>query len=924
MHASKRLRWLLPFALSLLLTLLAVMSVSADVSRQSQTTAPTDTRELAPAAPPIQFPRYHIYTPPATLGQDAGEPTLGINHNTNAVMYIAILETLRIHFNDDYSQDLIDDPEVDHRICSAPVKEVWLDKSYVAHVNTLDPILFTDPLTGRTFSSQLAAKTSILGLSDDDGETWLPSEGGSFLTSGVDHQTLASGPYPPNFPIQGTIYPHAVYYCGQDIAYANCARSDDGGMSFGPAIPMYTLATCNGLHGHIQVEPLYTDSEGAEQGGTIYVPIRNCAGGIGIAVSKDAGTTWNVSIVPGALASTKDPSVGIGAAGTVYAGYADNDQKMMVAISHDQGDTWDSIVDIAADVPELKTVTFPSAIAGDDDRAAITFFGTTYENATQYNTEAVWYLYVSHTFDGGQTWNTINLTPNDPIQRGSICTVSSSCNGDRNLLDFYDIKVDREGRAVIGYDDGCVGACVNDFPNSFTAVAAIARQEGGLRLYSAFDEVDANTATIPAAPRVDSVAQDAVGDVTIAWTLADDGGSDILGYNVYREEDGSGTFALLNTDGLIAETSYVDQTTILGTDYRYKVTAENALGEGANCLDFPIGDVTGGSPCVLPGVQVVVDSAGDATTIVRSDVDITAVAIAEPYDATNPQENFVVTLQIADLLAGGAANSYYAMFNFDGVGYYLAGIQLDLLTGGTYEFGTFVYNENDNFLTTTPLGTPDEASFDPSGSIVFTIAKDRIVGMGGGTPVAGSVLNTVDARAYDYNPITGETLFEDRPGSPGTYNVVSNASCNVVPNAAPTALVVVTPTEGQSPLDVMIDASTSFDVDESDTIVEYTFDLDDGSEPIVQASPILTHTYSHTETQTIEYRITVKVKDSRGLSSRNTAAQVVEVLPTQLPTALTTANIAASSSRIAIWIGISLIGLLTVGVAATTVRLRRK
>ena len=38
---------------------------------------------------------------------------------------------------------------------------------------SLDPILFTDAVTGRTFTSQLAGKLSLMSFSDNDGESWL-------------------------------------------------------------------------------------------------------------------------------------------------------------------------------------------------------------------------------------------------------------------------------------------------------------------------------------------------------------------------------------------------------------------------------------------------------------------------------------------------------------------------------------------------------------------------------------------------------------------------------------------------------------------------------------------------------------------------------------------------------------------------------
>src|SRR3954453_9751280 len=56
------------------------------------------------AAPPLRAqvtpPTFTIYPAPAALGADAGEPSLGIDWNSGAVMYQAGLQTLRVPFND--------------------------------------------------------------------------------------------------------------------------------------------------------------------------------------------------------------------------------------------------------------------------------------------------------------------------------------------------------------------------------------------------------------------------------------------------------------------------------------------------------------------------------------------------------------------------------------------------------------------------------------------------------------------------------------------------------------------------------------------------------------------------------------------------------------------------------------------------------
>src|SRR5207247_9553473 len=87
----------------------------------------------------------------------------------------------------------------------------------------------------------------------------------------------------------------------------------------------------------------------------------------------------------------------------------------------------------------------------------------------------------------------------DPVQRGGICQ-SGTC---RNLLDFYDATIDKEGRIVIGYDDGCISAaCINGGANDFTAKGVIARQSGGMRMFAAFDPAEARKPTTPLATDV--------------------------------------------------------------------------------------------------------------------------------------------------------------------------------------------------------------------------------------------------------------------------------------------------------------------------------------------------------------------------------------------------------------------------------------
>ncbi|MGW2727418.1 hypothetical protein [Streptomyces sp. NPDC001494] len=399
-----------------------------------------------------------------TDAHNAGEPSIGVDRASGAAMFQAYTSTLKVTYD------------------SAGAAK-WQDKSASTangcpqgSTASLDPILFTDPVTHRTFESQLAGKTALTCYTDDDGETWTPT-GGSGLNSGVDHQTIGGGPFAPGGPGALTSYPNAVYYCSQDIADASCAVSRDGGLTYGPAVPMYSLLDCGGLHGHVKVAP----------DGTVYVPNKGCGGHQAVAVSEDNGLTWTVRKNPSSTAGDSDPSVGIGVGGTVYMGYQNSDGTPRIAVSHDKGKTWLYDQNVGAALG-IKNVVFPTVTAGDDNRAAFAFLGTTTGGNYQDPAfQGVWHLYVATTYDSGQSWVTADATPTDPVQKGSICTGGTTCGKDRNLLDFIDVTTDAQGRVLAAYADGCTGACATGGAQNYDALASIARQSSGNTLYGAYD-----------------------------------------------------------------------------------------------------------------------------------------------------------------------------------------------------------------------------------------------------------------------------------------------------------------------------------------------------------------------------------------------------------------------------------------------------
>jgi hypothetical protein len=417
-------------------------------------------------------------------GDLRGEPSIGVNPktggNAGTLMYVAQNTTLRINFND----------------ANHPATATWKDVTYpYTGVASLDAMLYTDPLTGRTQVSQLAGACSISAYTDDDGANWVPSQACQ-VPAGADHQTIGGGPYAQPLTGVNPLYPSAYYYCSQNVAFAECARSDNGGLTYGQASPIYTSASCFGLHGHVKVAP----------DGTVYVPNKACGAAEcnivtgasspscqkGVTVSKDNGLTWTVYTIPDSHVKdtgNSDPHIGIGKKGTVYYGYDDRDGHPKIAVSNDSGKTWTKSIDVGKAFG-IENSQFPEVVAGDDDRAAFSWIGTrTAGNDQSPSFAGVWYLYVSLTYDGGKTWQTVNATPNDPVQRGCV-QVLSSC-GRRNMLDFNDIAIDKQGRVIVAYTDGCAFDCEhNPADMKMYREAAFVRQSCGMGLYAAVPAFD--------------------------------------------------------------------------------------------------------------------------------------------------------------------------------------------------------------------------------------------------------------------------------------------------------------------------------------------------------------------------------------------------------------------------------------------------
>lgn len=417
----------------------------------------------------------------------AGEPSIGIPWDTDHVFVQAFTDTYRGVFPENGTGE----PE-------------WTDVTPPFSQINLDPLLVVDSPTGRIFAGGLNGPCSVMGISDDNGENWVPAGN---MCSGVrfDHQSLGAGAWAAS-PVPRGALGRATYYCAQLDTVA-CATSIDGGRTWLPW--MDVMGGCTGFHGHIKV---------SEASGQAVLPFADCADEVGFGTTTDNGVTWTSVTIPGSRMGKGigfDPAAAFTTSGWLYYSHA-NDLGIYVGLSKDGGASWETLgartpgvsagawlnLSAAYTDPQgrpLRYANFVNVVAGDDDRAALTFLATADEGTkpwvcTDASDGLVWHYYVAQTFDAGQEWTVMRVS-DDPVQVGGMYDGSEGSGECRNLLDFNDATTDSKGRIHIAFADGCTGECAKTYlaggkPSASSSrddVGTVFRQVAGRGVFAAFD-----------------------------------------------------------------------------------------------------------------------------------------------------------------------------------------------------------------------------------------------------------------------------------------------------------------------------------------------------------------------------------------------------------------------------------------------------
>ena len=404
---------------------------------------------------PVDEPPLPLVFKFSDVGEDGAEPSIGVT-SSGCIFFIAFEKVMR---------------SCDHGAS-------WEDVTGpLCAFQTNDPYGWVDPVTDRIFNVQMQGlQTSWICWSDDDGETWIGNPHDSGTTPLNDHIKLASGPWTSSgYGIGGqfsqTFYDQAVYYCYNKLAGIFCFTSFDGGATFEAGGQLFGLATTNGgLHGAITSAP----------DGTVYVTPR--VETPTVIVSKDNGLTWfdrTMGEDVGTPYPRKNSEVATDTQSNAYHIWTGADEGVYMATSTDSGQSWTQ-TSVRISPNEVISTAFPQVDAGDPGRIAITYLGS--ENSSELNQSNIdgepwdgnahyansnvsYYLYVTYSLnalDPNPVFHTVRASA-DPVQIGSICLNSGDCRdiggSNRNLLDFNDLHIDREGRVYIAFADGCFGEC---------------------------------------------------------------------------------------------------------------------------------------------------------------------------------------------------------------------------------------------------------------------------------------------------------------------------------------------------------------------------------------------------------------------------------------------------------------------------------
>jgi hypothetical protein len=370
--------------------------------------------------------------------------------------------------------------------------------------------------------------------SSDNGTTFVP--------------VVVSDPVPVNDRQWNAAYgPLTLYLSWRTANSGNelfIVRSDNGGITFGPPVPVYDDVVATALAtqlGNLVVDtrpvPMGTapltagpDGQGALYHG--YILTVPSAHTIYVAVSKDFGLSWvSKPVHIGQAGETFDHNfswVAVDSDGNVYTTWSD-DHNVFYSFSTDQGDTWSRPIRVSNGAP-TKTAIFPMVEAGSAGRIAFGWYGCS--ASSSQDATAQWHFFHSRCQNALAPVPTFELVKASDriVHSGVVCQDGLACSCCRQLLELAEIGINPvDGATSITY-------------GAFGAIGTyISRQIRGKSAYADKTVVDRSSiCCTPTATVVERfAASEGGGGVELMWSAR--GTGDVVAWNVSRalESDGS-------------------------------------------------------------------------------------------------------------------------------------------------------------------------------------------------------------------------------------------------------------------------------------------------------------------------------------------------------------------------------------------------
>jgi hypothetical protein len=198
--------------------------------------------------------------------------------------------------------------------------------------------------------------------------------------------------------------------------------------------------------------------------------------GFQVGVSTDGGKTFANYALPGGAKARNFTKLALDNAGNLYATWADSATQHTYLstalasapgnIAH-PGSTWSAPVDLTA--PGLTVTIFPDLVSGSAGRVAVAYYATSADAATPDDVkpgQGGWFPVLAQSLNALCQWDaTPCATPSftqshiasQINQDDNICTSGTACaatGGNRNLLDYFGISLDKDGHIGIVWSDG--------------------------------------------------------------------------------------------------------------------------------------------------------------------------------------------------------------------------------------------------------------------------------------------------------------------------------------------------------------------------------------------------------------------------------------------------------------------------------------